>query len=213
VLLAGLRKISRNSKGCPFAGKVLLYGLIEIDIESWKPKTPGSRNSPLLGCFVIICFTKETYKVNQERTLVIVKPDGVQRGLTGEIISRLESRGLKIVGMKFMQVSAETARNHYSVHEGKPFYEGLVKYITSSPVVVLALEGKMAISAVRNTMGATNPATAAPGTIRGDLAIEVGRNLIHGSDSPESAAKELAIFFRSEELLNWERATDSWIRE
>lgn len=148
-----------------------------------------------------------------ERTLVIVKPDGVQRGLTGEIIGRLERRGLKLVGMKMMQISAELARTHYAMHEGKPFFPGLVEYITKSPVVVVVFEGKKAIETVRNTMGATNPVNAAPGTIRGDFAVEIGRNLIHGSDSPESAAREVGIFFAEGELVGWSRATDAWIME
>jgi len=149
----------------------------------------------------------------QERTLVIVKPDGLQRGLTGEIISRLERRGLKIVAAKMMQVSQELASHHYSMHEGKPFYPGLVGYIASSPVLVLVLEGKNAIQLVRNTVGATNPLNAAPGTIRGDFAVETGRNLIHASDSPESAAIEIGNFFKDSELHSYERATDRWISE
>lgn len=148
-----------------------------------------------------------------ERTLVIVKPDGVQRGLIGEIISRLERRGLKIVAMKMMQISQELAARHYGVHVGKPFYEGLVSYITSSPVVVMAVEGKRAIELVRQTMGATNPLQAAPGTIRADLAVEIGRNLVHGSDGPETAAFELGLFFREDEIVTWDRDTGRWIRE
>jgi nucleoside-diphosphate kinase len=148
-----------------------------------------------------------------ERTLVIIKPDAVQRGLIGEIIARLERRGLKIVAMKMMQISRELASRHYAVHVGKPFYEGLVAYITSAPVVVLAVEGKRAIEVVRATMGATNPVQAAPGTIRADLAVEIGRNLVHGSDGPETAAFELGLFFSAEEMMSWERATDPWIQE
>ena len=148
-----------------------------------------------------------------ERTLVIIKPDGVQRGLIGEITHRLERRGLKIVGMKLMTISSELAQKHYGVHQGKPFYEGLVQYITSGPVVVLALEGKKAIETVRSTVGATNPAAAAPGTIRGDLAVEIGRNLIHASDAPESAENEVKLFFGNETLESWERASDKWISE
>jgi nucleoside-diphosphate kinase len=148
-----------------------------------------------------------------ERTLVIVKPDGVQRGLTGEIISRLEKRGLKIVGMKMMHITKELAERHYGVHVGKPFYEGLVSYITSSPVVVMAVEGKRAIELVRQTMGATNPLQAAPGTIRADLAVEIGRNLVHGSDGPETAQFELGLFFREDELVSWERNGERWISE
>ena len=130
-----------------------------------------------------------------ERTLIILKPDAVQRGLAGEILNRLERRGLKIAGMKMMQVSPELAKEHYAEHVGKPFYNGLIEYITSSPVVVLVLEGKNAVAISRSTIGATNPANAAPGTIRGDLAIELTENLVHGSDGPESAAREIGIFF------------------
>ncbi len=148
-----------------------------------------------------------------EQTLVLVKPDGVQRGLIGQIITRLERRGLKLIGMKFMQVSTELASTHYEAHVGKPFYEGLVTYITSSPIVAMVWEGKDAIQIVRTTMGATNAAAAAPGTIRGDFAVEIGRNLVHGSDGPESAAREVSLFFKSEELVNWKRETDLWIRE
>jgi nucleoside-diphosphate kinase len=148
-----------------------------------------------------------------ERTLVIIKPDGVQRGLIGEIITRLERRGLKIVAMKMIQMSKELAEKHYAVHKGKPFYEGLVQYITSSPVVVMAVEGNRAIELVRNTMGATNPANATPGTIRADFAVEIGRNLVHGSDGPETAAFELSLFFRDDEILSWNRDTDRWIFE
>ncbi len=148
-----------------------------------------------------------------DRTLVIVKPDAVQRGLVGEIIFRLERRGLKIVGLKMMQIGRELAAKHYGVHVGKPFYEGLIDYITSSPVVVMAVEGKGAVEVVRSTMGATDPARAAPGTIRGDLAVEIGRNLVHGSDGPETAAFELGLFFSEEELLTWNRHADHWIRE
>ncbi len=148
-----------------------------------------------------------------ERTLVIVKPDAVQRGLIGDIVARLERRGLKIVAMKMMQISKELASRHYAVHAGKPFYEGLVAYITSAPVVVLAVEGKRAIEVVRATMGATNPVQAAPGTIRADFSVEIGRNLVHGSDGSETAAFELGLFFRTDEILSWERATDRWIQE
>lgn len=148
-----------------------------------------------------------------EQTLVLVKPDGVQRGLIGQIITRLERRGLKLLGMKFMQVSTELASTHYEAHVGKPFYEGLVNYITSSPIVAMVWEGKDAIQVVRTTMGATNAAVAAPGTIRGDFAVEIGRNLVHGSDGPESAAREVSLFFKPDELVNWKRETDLWIRE
>jgi nucleoside-diphosphate kinase len=148
-----------------------------------------------------------------ERTLVIVKPDGVQRGLIGEIILRLERRGLKLVGMKFMQITPELASRHYAVHKGKPFYEPLVAYITSSPVVVMVWEGKQAIEVVRKTMGATNPVNAEPGTLRADLGVEIGRNLVHGSDGPETAAFEVALFFREDELVEWTRSAERWIVE
>ncbi len=151
--------------------------------------------------------------MQQERTLVIVKPDGIQRGLTGEIINRLERRGLKIIAAKMMQVSQELAGRHYEMHQGKPFYNGLIDYIASSPVLVLVFEGKNAIQLVRNTVGATNPLNAAPGTIRGDFAVETGRNLIHASDSPESAATEIGNFFKDTEIHSYERATDKWISE
>jgi nucleoside-diphosphate kinase len=148
-----------------------------------------------------------------ERTLIIVKPDAVQRGLSGEIIRRFENRGLRIVGMKFIQISRELAGKHYAIHEGKPFYEGLINYITSAPVVVMVLEGTLAVTVARNTIGATKPVEAAAGTIRGDLGLEVGRNLVHGSDSPENAVKEINLFFSAEELVDWTRDTDRWIFE
>ena len=148
-----------------------------------------------------------------ERTLILVKPDGVQRGLMGEIIGRFERRGLKLIGMKFMQMSEDLARRHYAVHEGRPFYEGLVEYITSGPVVAMAWEGNSAILAARNTIGSTKPAEANAGTIRGDLGMEVGRNLVHGSDSPENGTNEVELFFADEELVDWARDLDSWIRE
>lgn len=148
-----------------------------------------------------------------ERTLIIIKPDAVQRGLTGEILRRFEARGLRIIAMKFMQVSRELAEKHYAVHEGKPFYEGLVDYITSSPVVVIGLEGTNAIAAARKTIGATKAFEAEAGTIRGDLALEVGRNLVHGSDSVENGEIEFANFFSEAETVSWARATDEWIFE
>lgn len=148
-----------------------------------------------------------------QRSLVIVKPDGVQRGLSMAILARLERRGLKIVGLKLMQISRELAERHYGIHKGRPFYEGLVSYITAGPVVVAVFEGPNAIAIIRTTMGATNAAEAAPGTIRGDLAIEIGRNLIHGSDSPESAATEVQLFFGPGELVSYARDVDRWIVE
>ena len=148
-----------------------------------------------------------------ERTLILVKPDGVQRGLTGEIISRFERRGLKLVGMKFIQMSQELAEEHYAVHKERPFYNDLVAYITSGPVVAMVWEGQEAIAAARSTMGATKPVEAAPGTIRGDLGMEIGRNLVHGSDSPENGVKEVNLFFDESELVDWSRDADTWIRE
>lgn len=148
-----------------------------------------------------------------ERTLVLIKPDGVQRGLIGAIIERLERRGLRIVGLKLVQVSQELARRHYAIHEGKPFFEGLIRYITSSPVVAMVLEGNNAIEITRATMGATNPAKAAPGTIRADYALEIGRNLVHGSDGPDTARAEIALWFREEELASYARDMDRWIFE
>ena len=148
-----------------------------------------------------------------ERTLVLGKPDGVQRGLIGSIISRLEQRGLKLVGMKLMQVDDALARRHYEEHVDRPFFGGLVDFITSGPVVAMAWESNGAVEAVRATMGQTNPTTSPPGTIRGDLGLDIGRNLVHGSDSPESAQRELSLFFSESELLDYERANDRWIKE
>jgi len=146
-----------------------------------------------------------------ERTLVIIKPDAVQRGLIGEIISRLERRGLKLVGMKFMAISENLARRHYAVHEGKPFFEGLIRYITSAPVVVMVWQGPEAIAIVRRTMGSTNPQEANPGTLRADYGLDIERNLIHGSDGPETAAAEVALYFAPHELVEWDRTIDPWI--
>ncbi len=148
-----------------------------------------------------------------EQTLVLVKPDGVQRGLIGEIIGRLERRGLKLVGMKLMQVDEALAHRHYGEHVDRPFFSGLVSFITSGPVVALAWEAGNAVEIVRNTMGPTNPAGAGPGTIRGDLAVDIGRNLIHGSDSAESAQRELSLFFEPGEILSYDRSNDGWIVE
>jgi nucleoside-diphosphate kinase len=150
---------------------------------------------------------------SMERTLVIVKPDAVQRGLIGAIVERFERRGLKVVGLKMMQIDEPLARRHYAIHEGKPFFAGLIRYITSAPVVVMVLEGNRAIEVVRATMGSTNPVQAAPGTIRADYAMEIGRNLVHGSDGPETAAREISLFFSDSELVSWGRDTDRWIIE
>ena len=148
-----------------------------------------------------------------ERTLVILKPDAVQRGLIGQVTARLEQRGLKLAGMKFIQIDDDLAARHYAVHKGKPFYEGLIKYITSSPIVVQVWEGKRVIETVRRTCGATNPIDADVGTIRADFGVEIGRNLIHASDGAETAAYEIPLYFKEEDLVTWSRATDHWIME
>ncbi len=146
-----------------------------------------------------------------ERTLIIVKPEGVQRGLIGEVIARFERKGLKVVGLKLMQIPRETAEKHYAEHVGKPFYEGLVAHITSSPVVVGVLEGPDAVSVARTMMGVTNPRQAAPGTIRGDYGLDIGFNIIHGSDGQEAAQREISIFFAPAELVSYDRAADRWV--
>ncbi len=148
-----------------------------------------------------------------ERTLVLVKPDGVQRGLIGEIISRLERTGLKLVALKMLHMDKAMAGRHYAIHQGKPFFEGLVSFITSSPLIAAVFEGKSAVEVVRKTMGATDPVKAAPGTIRGDLALDIGRNVVHGSDSVENAQKEISLFFSPEEIVSYERQVEPWIKE
>jgi nucleoside-diphosphate kinase len=148
-----------------------------------------------------------------ERSLVLVKPDGVQRGLIGEVIARLERRGLRLVAAKFVVVSKELAESHYAIHKGKPFYEGLISYITSAPVMAMVWEGPNGIAAIRQTMGATKPWEAAPGTVRHDFALEVGRNITHASDSVENGEKEAALWFKSEEMVSWGRDIDRWIFE
>ena len=148
-----------------------------------------------------------------EHSLVLVKPDGVQRGLVGEVIARLERRGLKLVGAKFIQVSKALAEEHYAVHKGKPFYDGLIAYIISAPVMAMVWEGPNAIAAIRQTMGATRPWEAAPGTIRHDFALEVGRNITHASDSPENGEKEAALWFEQDQICSWSRENDKWIFE
>lgn len=167
-------------------------------------------------------------QMEMEQSLVIVKPDAMQRGLMSEVLGRLERRGLRFVGMKLVQVDRALAEQHYGEHVGKPFYEGLVSYITSSPVVVAAIEGPAqeidsdtgepkegtgCCAIIRSTVGATNPAAAAPGTIRGDFGLTIGRNLVHASDSPESGKREVGIFFSEDELLSYERDLDGWIFE
>jgi nucleoside-diphosphate kinase len=148
-----------------------------------------------------------------ERSLIILKPDAVQRGLIGPILTRIEQRGLRIVGMKLMQINESLARRHYAVHEGKPFFNSLISYITSGPVVALVVTGANVVEIVRSMVGATNPVKAAPGTIRGDFALEIGRNLIHASDSPENGEMEANLFFHAEELVDMRRSTDPWIYE
>ena len=171
---------------------------------------------------------KGIYNMDMEHSLVIVKPDAMQRGLMSEVIARLERRGLRFIGMKLIQVDRALAERHYGEHKGKPFYDGLVSYITSSPVVVAAVEGPAqeidgdtgepregtgAVAIIRSTVGATNPAAAAPGTIRGDYGLMIGRNLVHASDSPENGRREVEIFFDAAELVSWDRDLDDWILE
>src|SRR3954470_12249970 len=146
-----------------------------------------------------------------DRTLIILKPDAIQRNLSGEIISRFEKKGLQIVGMKLMKISPQLAETHYEAHKSRPFYPGLVKFMTSSPVIVLALAGKDAIAIARNMMGATFGSKAAPGTIRGDFGVSNSFNLIHGSDSPEAAERELGLFFKPGEVLTFDRAITTWV--
>jgi nucleoside-diphosphate kinase len=148
-----------------------------------------------------------------ERTLVLIKPDGVSRGLIGEIIMRIESKGLAIAAMKMLHISRELAEKHYAVHIGKPFFPALVEFITSGPVVAMVVEGPSAITQVRALMGSTNPANAAPGTIRGDLATITTFNLVHGSDAPETAEVEIANFFTTEEILIYTRDSSRWTSE
>ncbi len=149
-----------------------------------------------------------------ERTFIALKPDTVQRGHIGEIVARFEKKGFKLVGMKLMQVSRQLAEEHYGEHREKPFFKGLVGFITSGPIVAMVWEGNNVVAEARKMMGATNPKDSAPGTIRGDFAVDLGRNVIHGSDSVESAQREIGLFFKSDELLpGWDRATESWIYE
>jgi len=148
-----------------------------------------------------------------ERTLVLIKPDAMQRGLAGEIIARLERRGLRIVGMRMLYMNDALARRHYAEHEGKPFLEGLVRYITSCPIIAAVFEGTRAVEMVRQAVGATDPGKAAPGTIRGDLGLEIGRNLVHGSDSLEAAEREIRLFFEEGQLFSYQRSIDPWVFE
>jgi nucleoside-diphosphate kinase len=148
-----------------------------------------------------------------ERTFLAVKPDGVQRGLVGEVIHRFEAKGFTLVGLKFLQVSRELAEQHYAEHKEKPFFSGLVDFITSGPVVAMVWEGKGIIAAARKIIGATNPLNAEPGTIRGDYGVDIGRNIIHGSDAPETAQREISLWFKAEELAAWQPTLTSWIYE
>jgi nucleoside-diphosphate kinase len=178
--------------------------------KSYGQSTPDSRtlHRATEGNLTVIMAQSQ-----MQRTLVIIKPDGVQRGLIGPILERYERRGLKIVAMRLIQFDTALAERHYGVHRGKPFFEGLVSYITSAPVVVMALEGPNAIAIVRKTNGATNAAQAEPGSIRGDFGLEVGRNLVHGSDSEETAQFELGLYFGAADVVSYRRATDPWIVE
>ena len=151
--------------------------------------------------------------ISMERTYLMIKPDAVQRELVGEIVSRFECKGLRPVAMKLMRIPKEVAEKHYGEHKGKKFYDSLISYITSGPVLAMVWEGEDAVSVCRNIMGKTNPKESAPGTIRGDYGMQTGRNIIHGSDSPESAEREISIFFKPEELITYERAVDQWIYE
>ena len=148
-----------------------------------------------------------------ERTLVLIKPDAMQRALASEILGRLERRGLKIAALKLIHVDRAMASRHYAEHAGRPFYDGLVSYITSCPIIAAVFEGTDAVAVVRTTMGKTNPQEAPPGTIRGDYGLEIGRNLIHGSDSAESAAREVALFFNPSEIHSYQRSIDPWVFE
>lgn len=148
-----------------------------------------------------------------ERTFIAIKPDGVQRNIVGEIIRRFESKGFTLVGLKIMQVSRELAEQHYAVHKERPFFPGLVNFIISGPLVAMVWEGEGVIASARKLIGATNPLTAEPGTIRGDFGVSVGRNLIHGSDAPETAAQEIKLWFKDEELVSWQPAATPWLYE
>jgi len=146
-----------------------------------------------------------------ERSLVLIKPDAIQRGMAGEIISRLEKKGLKIVAMKMLHMDKNLAQRHYAIHKGKAFFDDLVNFITSSPVIAIVFQGKNAVGIIRQMMGETDPAKAYSGTIRGDFGIDIGHNLVHGSDSLENASKEIDLFFSTEEIFNYDRELDMWI--
>jgi nucleoside-diphosphate kinase len=151
--------------------------------------------------------------IELERTFLMVKPDGVSRGLVGEVISRVEVKGLKVAAMKMIKIDDELARKHYAEHDGKPFFSGLLSFITSGPVVAMVIEGKEAVRVLRTLIGKTDPKEAGPGTIRGDFGIDVGRNIAHGSDSLESADREISLFFKPEEIIDYKRTDEDWIYE
>jgi nucleoside-diphosphate kinase len=160
-----------------------------------------------------VTFCNQSIEEIMERTFIMIKPDGVQRHLTGEIIHRFESKGFTLVGLKMMQVSRELAEKHYAVHKERPFFNGLIEFITSAPVIAMVWEGESVVTAARNLIGATNPTTAAPGSIRGDFGVSIGRNLIHGSDAIETAQTEVSLWFKDEELVNWQPVRQSWLYE
>jgi len=153
------------------------------------------------------------FGVNMEREFIMIKPDGVQRGLIGDVIKRIERVGLKIIGLKMLQLTKKMAEEHYAIHKGKSFYEGLIEYITSGPVVAMVVEGKNAVKLTRKIVGATDPVDAQPGTIRGDFALEIGRNIIHAGDSPENAKIEYSIYFDEEEFVQYQKIDEEWIYE
>ena len=150
---------------------------------------------------------------NNEKTLILVKPDGVQRGLVGDILSRFEHKGLKLVALRMLQVTKNMAETHYGEHKGKPFYNGLLDFITAAPLVAMVVEGKSAVTVVRKMVGSTNPEDAAPGTIRHDFGMHTGRNLIHASDAPKSAEKEISLFFDIDQVVEWKKDMDYWVYE
>jgi nucleoside-diphosphate kinase len=146
-----------------------------------------------------------------ERSLVLIKPDAIQRGLAGQIVSRLEEKGLKIVAMKMLHMDEKLAQRHYAIHKGKAFFNGLVNFITSSPIIAIVFQGKNAVEIIRQMMGETDPVKARSGTIRGDFGIDIGHNLVHGSDSLENASKEIELFFKKNEILDYDRELDTWL--
>lgn len=151
--------------------------------------------------------------IDLEREFIMIKPDGIQRGLVGKVIQRIENVGFKIIGMKMINVTMKQAQEHYAIHKGKPFYDGLLDYITSGPVIAMVVEGKDAVKITRKIVGATNPVEAEPGSIRGDYALEIGRNIIHAADSPENAIIEYKIYFNEEEFIEYTRIDEKWLYE